>query len=63
MTFVYSASLLEFFDSIPEFFAFYWISFEVSLDIVWHTLCEFTNSTRAHSLHVYKFLVVELVDE
>lgn len=63
MTFIYSASLLEFFDSIPEFFTFYRVSFEVSLDIVWHALCEFTDSTRAHSFHIDQFLVVELIDE
>lgn len=63
MSLIYSSSLLEFFDSIPEFFAFQWVSFEVALYIVWHTFGEFAYCTRTYSVNIDKFLMVELVDE
>ena len=63
MSLAHSSSFLEFLDCVPEFFAFHWISFKVSLDIVGHTFSEFSNSAGAHSLHIDQFLTIEFVDE
>ena len=63
MSLIYSSSLLELFDGVPEFFAFYGVSFEVALYIVWHTFGEFAYCTRTYSVNIDEFLVVELVDK
>gem|GEM_PF-3301099 len=63
MIFIESSSFLKFFHSIPELFPLNWISFEISLDIVGHSFCEFGNCTSTHTIHIDQSCVVELVDE